>query len=319
MSNLVLPTNLRDAIVYFSDQDVAIDFFRDVRWPNGVECPTCGSKDVYYLATQRRWKCKGVHPKQQFSVKQGTIFEDSPIGLDKWLPAVWLATNCKNGISSYELSRDLKVTQRTAWFMLHRVRHAMRLLSFEKFEGETEVDETFIGGKIKNMHKKAKRRAKAHDGDNWGKSVVLGLLNRQSGEVRAKVAPNRMKKNVKTFIDETLAHGSKLYTDEFPVYQWCSENVAHELVNHLESYVNGRVHTNGMENFWSLLKRTIGGTYISVDPIHLFRYLDEQCFRFNKRRMTDAERFVIVMAQTVGRRITYDELTGSVDTEAVQA
>jgi transposase-like protein len=189
----LLPTNLKDAIVYFSDQDVAIEFFRDIRWPNGVECPTCGSKDVYYISTQRRWKCKNVHPKQQFSVKVGSIFEDSPIGLDKWLPAAWLVTNCKNGISSYELASDLQVTQRTAWFMLHRVRHAMRALSFDKkLTGEVEADETLVGGKVKNMHKKAKRRAKAHDGNYWGKSVVLGLLER-NGQVRAMVAPNRQK------------------------------------------------------------------------------------------------------------------------------
>lgn len=148
-------------MVYFSDQDVAIDFLRDIRWPNGVVCPTCGAEGAYYISTQRRWKCKNVHPKQQFSVKVGTIFEDSPFGLDKWLPAAWLVTNCKNGISSYELSRDLKVTQRTAWFMLHRVRHAMRLLSFEKLDGEIQADETFIGGKINNMHKKSKRKIKA--------------------------------------------------------------------------------------------------------------------------------------------------------------
>jgi transposase-like protein len=315
----VLPTNLRDAIVYFSDQDVAIEFFRDIRWPDGVTCPHCGSKNVTYLATQRRWKCKSVHPKQQFSVKQGSIFEDSPLGLDKWLPAAWMVTNCKNGISSYELSRDLKVTQRTAWFMLHRVRHAMRLVSFEKFEGETEADETFVGGKIKNMHRKSSRRIKANTSGSWGKTIVLGLLNRQSGEVRAQVAPARSKKHIQPLIKENIAAGSPLYTDDFNAYMDLKPEFAHEIVNHLEQYVKGRVHTNGLENFWSLLKRTLGGTYISVDPFHLFRYRDEQCFRFNKRRLTDAERFVIVMAQTVGRRLTYKQLTDMPDTEAVQA
>ena len=188
-----LPTNLKDAIVYFSDQDVAIEFLRDIRWPSGVECPTCGSKDVYYISTQRRWKCKSVHRKQQFSVKVGTIFEDSPIGLDKWLPAVWLVTNCKNGISSYEIARDLKVIQRSAWFMLHRVRHAMRVLSFEtKLSGEVEADEPFIGGKIQNMHRRARRRAQAKVGANWGKTVIIGLLQRD-GDVRAAVAPSRGK------------------------------------------------------------------------------------------------------------------------------
>ena len=241
-------------------------------------------------------------PETAVPVKVGTIFEDSPIGLDKWLPAAWLVTNCKNGISSYELSRDLKVTQRTAWFMLHRVRHAMRLLSFEKFEGETEADETFIGGKLGNMHMKSKRRKKAAQDGNWGKSIVLGLLNRETGEVRAKVAANRNKKQVHENLNVNVTLGSPLFTDDFNAYMDLKPAFAHEVVNHLEAYVNGRVHTNGMENFWSLLKRTIGGTYVSVDPF-----------------LTDAERFVIVLAQTIGRRITYAELTGKADTPLVQA
>jgi len=302
MEPKVLPKSLQEAIIYFSDQDVAAEFLRDIRWPNGVVCPTCGARDAYYISTQRRWKCKNIHPKQQFSVKVGTIFEDSPIGLDKWLPAAWLVTNCKNGISSYELSRDLKVTQRTAWFMLHRVRHAMRLLSFEKFEGETEADETFIGGKLGNMHMKSKRRKKAAQDGNWGKSIVLGLLNRETGEVRAKVAANRNKKQVHENLNVNVTLGSPLFTDDFNAYMDLKPAFAHEVVNHLEAYVNGRVHTNGMENFWSLLKRTIGGTYVSVDPF-----------------LTDAERFVIVLAQTIGRRITYAELTGKADTPLVQA
>lgn len=178
-----LPTNLKDAIVFFSDKDVAQEFLCDIRWPKGVVCPTCGSKDVYYISTQRRWKCKNVHPKQQFSVKVGTIFEDSAIGLEKWLPVVWLVTNCKNGISSYELARDLKVTQRTAWFMLHRVRHAMRMLSFEtQMTGEVEADETFIGGKLGNMHKSRRRRAQQFS-RRGPKATVLGLLEREKGEV----------------------------------------------------------------------------------------------------------------------------------------
>jgi transposase-like protein len=313
-----LPTNLKDAIVYFSDQDVAIDFLRDIRWPDGVECPTCGSKDVYYLKTQRRWKCKNEHPKQQFSVKVGTIFEDSPIGLDKWLPAAWLVTNCKNGISSYELARDLKVTQRTAWFMLHRLRHAMRVLSFEKMSGEIEADETFIGGKIQNMHKRARRKAQAKDGENWGKTVVLGLLQRD-GEVRAAVAPSRKKRPIHEHVLVHVAPGAVIYTDEHHGYDELPSEIAREMVNHLSRYVQGRVHTNGLENFWSLLKRALKGTYVSVDPLHLFRYLDEQCFRYNRRWLSDAERFVIVLAQTIGRRLTYDELTGRLDTPLVQS
>jgi len=318
MGPKVVPNSLKDAMVYFSDEDVAIEFARDIRWPNGVECPSCGSKDVYYLATRRIWKCKTKHSMQQFSVKVGSIFEDSPIGLDKWLPAAWLVTNCKNGISSYEISRDLHVTQKTAWFMLHRIRLAMRRCSFEKFDGEVEADETFIGGKIGNMHKKARRRAQSKDGNHWGKTVVLGLLKRD-GDVRAAVAPSRKKRPIHDNIMENVAPGAMLYTDEHSAYDALPNEIARRIVNHLEAYVDGRVHTNGMENFWSLLKRTLKGTYVSVDPFHLFRYLDEQCFRFNKRRLTDAERFVIVLGQTIGRRITYAELTGKADTEATQS
>ncbi|MGH9344995.1 MAG: IS1595 family transposase [Terriglobia bacterium] len=313
-----LPKTLQEAIVYFSDRDVATEFLRDIRWPNGVECSTCGSKEVYYISTQHRWKCKNVHPKRQFSVKVGTIFEDSPIGLDKWLPAVWLITSCRNGVSSYELARDLNVTQRTAWFMLHRVRHAMRVLSFEKMFGEIEADETFIGGKVKNMYKRSKRRIKANNDGNWGKTVVLGLLQR-NGEARAIVAPNRKTAPVHGNVLDNVERGTPLYSDRADVYKQLNGEFVHDFVDHISSYVNGRVHINRMENFWSLLKRTLGGAYVSVDPVHLFRYLDEQCFRFNERHLSDAERFVLALAQTIHRRLTYSELTGRLDTPLVQA
>ncbi len=276
-------------------------------------------KQVSYLSTRRVWKCKTKHPKQQFTVKLGTIFEDSPLGLDKWLPAVWLVTNCKNGISSYELSKDLGVTQKSAWFMLHRVRLAMKAQSFDKkLTNEVEADETFIGGKVKNMHRKSKRRLSAVNDGNWGKTVVLGLLERE-GHVRAMVAPNRKTAHVHKNVLDNVELGAALYTDEADVYKQLNGKFVHDFTNHLSDYVKGRVHTNGMENFWSLLKRTLGGTYVSVDPVHLIRYLDEQCFRFNMRRLTDGERFALVIGQVIGRRLTYKELTGKVNTEQVQA
>jgi transposase-like protein len=313
-----LPETLQEAIQFFTDPEIATEFVRDIRWPDGVECPTCGSKEVTYLKNQRRWKCKTNHPKQQFSVKVGTIFEDSPIGLDKWLPAAWLVTTCKNGISSYELSRDLKVTQKTAWFILHRVRVAMRVRSFEKLSGECEADETFVGGKIRNMHKHSKRKLKAVNDGNWGKTVVLGLMQRD-GHVRATVAPNRKTRHIRGHVLENVELGSSLYTDEADVYQHFQGEFVHEFVNHLSDYVKGRVHINGLENFWSLLKRTLGGTYVSVDPIHLFRYLDEQCFRYNFRKLTDQNKFMIVIAHVIGQRLTYAELTGKVETETSQS
>jgi transposase-like protein len=254
-----LPISLKDAIVYFADLDVATEFFRDIRWPNGVECPTCGSKQVSYLSTRRVWKCKIDHPKRQFTVKVGTIFEDSPLGLDKWLPAVWLITSCKNGISSYELAKDLEVTQKSAWFMLHRIRLAMQSQSFEKFSGECEADETFVGGKIRNMHKSARRRAQAKDGENWGKSVVIGLLHRESQEVRAAVAASRKHRRIEPHLESNLSQAVRLYTDQYPAYEYTAERlkIAHEIIDHLSGYVNGRIHTNGFENFWSLRKRSL--------------------------------------------------------------
>jgi transposase-like protein len=307
------PTTLQEAILYFSDPKNTMDYLVAKRWPNGVFCPTCGSKEVRFLATRNVWECKTKHPKRQFSAKLGTIFEDSALGLDKWFTAIWMVANCKNGVSSYELHRTLGVTQKSAWFLLHRIRLALKNGSVEKLSGEVEADETFIGGKIQNMHKSARRRIQAKDGSNWGKTIVLGLLQRD-GEVRASVAPNRKKHHVSKHLNEHLETGATLYTDEFGVYEmWAAENpeVAHEIINHLEGYVKGRVHTNSIENFWSLLKRTLKGTYVSVDPWHLFRYLDEQCFRYNNRKdKNDSDRFDLALTQVVGKRLTYDELTG---------
>ncbi len=303
------PTTLQEAVIYFSDQDVCMEYVVSRRWPNGVTCPTCGSPVVRFIKTRRIWECTTLHERKQFSAKTGTIFEDSPLGLDKWLVAMWMIGSCKNGVSSYEIQRTVGVTQKTAWFMLHRLREAMQTKSAPMMEGEVEADETFIGGKIQNMHKKSKRRKQAVNADNWGKTVVLGLLERGTGEVRAKVSPNRMKRHVEGHIREHVAEGSAVYTDDFTAYMNLHQDFAHEMVNHLQTYVRGQVHTNGLENFWSLLKRTLGGTYISVDPHHLFRYLDEQMFRFNKRGLTDAERMAIVATQVVGRRLTYKKLT----------
>jgi transposase-like protein len=243
------PETLHEAITYFADPDVAVAFVRDIRWPNGVECPACGSTDVLYLANQRRWKCRNKHPKQQFSVKNGTIFEESPVGLDKWLPAMWLVTNCKNGISSYEIARDLGVTQKTAWFMDHRIRLAMRAKSFDtKLCGEVEADETFVGGKVRNMHKRSKRLMKANREGNWGKTIVLGLLER-NGQVRAMVAPNRQERHIHSHVRANVEFGSHLYTDEPAAYKNLSEEFTHSFVDHISKYVDSEIHTNGLEIF----------------------------------------------------------------------
>ena len=299
------PTTLLQAIRYFSDPDASLTFMAALRWPEGVSCPTCGSKDIRFLKTRRLWECKAKHAKRQFTIKVGTIFEDSPIGLDKWLTAVWMIANCKNGISSYEIARDLGVTQKTAWFMMHRIRLGMQRGSFDKkLSGEVEADETFIGGKARFMHK-GKRKVKGRGA--VGKAVVMGVLERH-GEVRTFVVPTTKRRDVQAKVKENVEPGSDVYTDTLASYFGLSPEYVHNVINHAEAYVNGRIHTNGMENFWSLLKRTIKGTYVSTAPFHLFRYLDEQTFRFNARHANDGERFLAVAASIVGKRLTYSKL-----------
>jgi transposase-like protein len=314
------PQTLQQAIRYFTDYENCRSFMVAVRWPDGkVRCPHCNSDKVGYLEKARVYRCYGDHAKQKFSLKVGTIFEDSPIGLDKWLPAVWLLVTCKNGISSYEISRDLGVTQKTAWFMLHRIRLAMQCGSFVKLGGnggEVEVDETYIGGKARNMHAKVRRRRNVKD--IGAKSMVMGAIER-GGKVYAQVVPNRKKETIKDVIFPVIEQGTTVYTDEFPAYVYATKDVEfeHKVINHLEKYVDGNIHTNGIENFWSCLKRGLGGTYIAVEPFHLFRYVDEQAFRFNNRAtkdnpLNDADRFHLAMSQIVGKRLTYAGLTGKV-------
>jgi transposase-like protein len=313
------PATLRDAVIWFADFDHCREFMVQLRWPDGVvKCPRCGAEKVTWLAKARVWKCYAKHERPTFTLKTGTIFEDSPIPLEKWLCAAWMLFGCKNGISSYEIHRGLGVTQKSAWFMLHRLRLAARESGFNKIGGEgieVEADEAFIGGKLKNMHRRSKRLISTVGEGNFGKIVVLGLLQRE-GRVRAAVAPTRRKRDVHPNIMANVEPGSNLYTDNLPSYDGLSKTFAHQFVDHTISYVQGRVHTTGMENFWSLLKRTLSGTYVSVDPAHLQAYVDEQVFRFNNRELTDAERFTSVMKQIVGRRLTYNELTGKTESGA---
>ncbi len=309
------PTTLREAIIYFAGTDKCIAYMVAKIWPNGVTCPTCGRSDVSWLANQKKWQCKSAHAKRQFSAKVGTIFEDSPLGLEKWLPAVWLITNSKNGVSSCELARSLGVTQPTAWFMLHRIRLAMQSGSLMKLGGkggaEIEADETFIGGKARNMHLSVKARRITGTGTK-DKVAVMGILER-GGEVRTVVVSSRRKPVLQAEIRKHVEAGSALYTDFLLSYDGLASDYAHKVVDHAVEYVNGRVHTNGLENFWSLLKRGIAGTYVSVEPFHLFRYLDEQTFRYNNRKnMSDADRFDAVLSQVAGKRLTYAEVTGKV-------
>jgi len=300
------PQTLQDAILYFADKDRALEYVAAKRWPNGTTCPHCGSKDAYFLRTRRIWKCKDC--RKQFSIKTGTIFEDSPIGLDKWLCAAWMIANDKNGISSYEIHRGIGVTQKTAWFMLHRIRLAMQIGSFDaKLSGEVEVDETYIGGKARNMHKHKREKLQGRGG--VGKTIVAGLLERK-GKVRTRVVDNAKGETLRPLVGGNVEVGASVYSDELPSYDGLEEFYTHQVIKHSEKYVEGRVHINGIENYWSLLKRTLKGTYVSVEQFHLFRYLDEQSFRFNNRAENDYERFETVIKSIAGKRLGYKTLTG---------
>ena len=318
------PKTLQQAIQFFGDFENCRQFMIAIRWPDGkVRCPICDSEKVTYLEKARVYRCYGDHPKQKFSLKVGTVFEDSPIPLEKWLPAVWLLASCKNGISSYEIAAALGITQKSAWFMMHRIRRAMQCGSFRKLGGdggEVEADETFIGGKARNMHlSKRQRRITGTAGKD--KTAVMGILER-GGEVRTVVVGSRRKAVLQTEVKKHVEAGAALYTDALLSYDGLAGDYAHQVIDHATQYVDGRVHTNGLENFWSLLKRGISGTYVSVEPFHLFRYLDEQTFRYNNRKDADgnkvenADRFKLALSQIVDKRLTYAEVTGKVGVSA---
>jgi len=311
------PHTLQQAILFFADYDNCRKAIEAIRWPDGVCCPRCGSEHVSYLDNARIWKCYENHPKSKFSLKVGTIFEDSAIGFEKWLPALWLLTNCKNGISSYELARALGVTQKTAWFMLSRLRMALHDgLAHSKMTGHVEADETYIGGKARNMHASKRKRLNVKRGRSIaGKVAVMALLDRHGtdgvSQVRTEVLTSLKKKTVQGHVKNHVEVGSTVHTDAYSSYLGLDSAYTHCVIDHAEAYVDGNVHTNNCENFWSLLKRAIRGTYVSVEPFHLFRYLDEQAFRFNNRAGSDASRFAVALKGITGKRLTYTALTGS--------
>lgn len=333
--------SLQQAIQYFSDEQTCIDAVSAMRWPDGAHCPHCWTpggdkgRNPYYLKTQKRWKCRDC--RRQFSVKVGSIFEDSPILLQKWLPALWMLVSDKNGISSWELSRAIDVSQKTAWFMLHRLRLALKTEAHVfkmggKESGGVEVDETFVGGKMKNMHKDRREalQRKSNDKPNYesterfpGKTAVFGMLDRNERKIRAMVVPNVKRETLQNAVLDNIRYGSNVYSDDAVPYDRLKEKYVHEVVNHAEEYVRGLVHTNGLENFWSLLKRSLRGTYVAVEPFHLSRYVDEQAFRFNNRAtkenpLNDADRFLLALSQVSNKRLTFKELTGKTD-DATQA
>lgn len=319
-----MPKTLLEAVRHFSDADNCREYLIARRWPNGVVCPQCGSKSVYFDKGRNGWECKTRHPKRKFTLKTGTIFEDSPIGFDKWLPVVWMIANCKNGVSSHEVARSIGVTRKTAWFMLQRIRLAMQEDGGGQIGGEVEIDETYIGGAARFMHADKKRRVGVKGGrSRAGKVAVMGLLERHGKDgrsrVRTRILTDLTRKHVQAHVREHVEPGSALHTDAYESYEGLSRNYVHNVIDHAEAYVNGNVHTNKIENYWSLLKRALKGTYVAVEPFHLFRYLDEQAFRFNLRGSNDSERFSSVLEQVVGRRLTFADVTGAGNAGSVPA
>lgn len=311
--NEKLPKTLLEATRYFADPQTCIDFVASLRWENGVAvCPHCGNNETYFLATRKIFKCKAKECRKQFSIKTNTIFEDSAISLDKWLVAIWLIANAKNGISSYELHRALGITQKSAWFVLHRIRLAMGQGSIEKASGDVEIDESYIGGTPRNMHHK-KRQALGRYGSKLErydhKTAVVGILERK-GKIRAKVVKKVRREQVVPFIYENVEEQSNIFTDQSNLYLHLHHDYIHETVHHAREYVRGNVHTNSIENFWSLLKRTIKGTYVSIQAEHLQKYVEEQCFRYNNRETNDQGRFLEMIKSISGKRLTYAQLVG---------
>ena len=316
------PKSLLQATRYFADPDACVDFVAFLRWPDGVTCPHCEGKRVSYLSSRRIWKCMNRECHKQFSVKTQSVFEDSPIPLDKWLIAVWLIVNCKNGVSSYEIMRHLKVTQKSAWFMLHRIRLALRESNWSKLGGESggpvEVDETYIGPDPRKMHNDRRNKLRTGEFASYEKAIVMGMLDRDTRKVRAKMVPNVKRETLLRQIISEIEGGSTVYTDQAVGYDSLGHShFVHETVNHTKEYVRGQVHTQSLDNFWSLLKRGLTGTYVSVEPFHLDRYVDEQAFRYNNRAtkdnpMDDRDRFMMAVSQIAGKRLTYAELTGKV-------
>jgi transposase-like protein len=285
------------------DEQTAIDHFTAIRWRDGAFCPHCGSTKVYHFSDQRTHKCGDC--RKRFSIKVGTIFEDSKIEMRSWMMAIWLITSHKKGIASTALAKDIGVTQKTAWFMLHRLRFAARTQSFNRpLDGEVEVDETYVGGKASNRHKGDPKNGPGTS----GKTAVIGAIQR-GGKAVATVIRRPDTPTLDRFVHEFVAPTATLVsTDEHAGYRLLGRTYAHSVVRHSAGeYRLGDCHTNSIEGFWSLLKRQIIGIHHFVTPKHLNRYVAEVTWRFNLRDIGEGDRVNALLDQVSGR-LTYKEL-----------
>jgi transposase-like protein len=304
------PSTLLEAVTFFADLDRCNDYLYAIKYPTGKPaCPKCGSDHVGRISSRPGiLKCNVKKCQKQFSLKKDTLFEDSPLSLQIWFVALWALVNAKNGISSYELARATGITQKSAWFVLHRLRLALKAKHVGKLSGTVESDETFIGGKEKNKH--ASKRQHRGRG-TVGKLIVQGLLER-GGELRTQVRPNQKRQTLQSPMREQVEPGSKVFTDSLKSYEGLDDEYIHKMIDHAKAYVEGEVHTNSLENAWSLFKRCVHGTWVQLGDQHLFRYLDEQTWRFNRRKQDDEGRFKWAVAAVVGKRLTWKELIGPV-------
>lgn len=306
MTTLNKFSNLLNLLSYFKDEQICLSYLETIRWEGKLSCPYKDCEgDKIYRCKDHKYKCDKC--KRIYSVKVGTIFEGSKLPLQKWYAAIYLITAHKKGISSLQLSRDLSITQKTAWFVLHRVRYSLGLNSgTDKLSGIIEADETFMGGNEKNKHK-SKRTEGTQGRSVKTKSAVAGVIER-GGELRAKKIKNTNGYHLKPFVVKNVEFGSQLMTDEHLGYNGLAQLFKHSRVNHgTEQYVVGNCHTNAMEGFWSLLKRGVNGIYHSISQKHLQQYIDEFVFRYNTRKASETNRFDM-MLNNINARLTYNTL-----------
>jgi transposase-like protein len=296
--------NLKDLMTQLADEKVCREYVEQMRWGGNPVCPYCGKTKPYKFKTAKRYRCSNRNCRQNFSVTVGTIFENSKIGLATWLAAIYVLTGHKKGISSHQLARDLGVTQKTAWFINHRIRLIMDIPDPEPLNSVVEIDETYVGGKLSKMNRKRRKAWQELGVDN--KIPVMGLVQR-GGRAKLLVIGNRPFKEV---IRENVDNTATVYTDAHSGYELLNqEYAAHEAVNHsIQEYRRGEAYTNTVEGFFSLFKRTIHGTYHQISPKHLHRYCAETTYRFNSRKIKDAERFKRTISNVEGR-LKYKNLT----------